>query len=76
MWLSGIGAARSREVVAYWEQTFGELVKSAVWKKELQQHGWFDAYADSATFRKALDAEEEIYAQILADIGLAKGPKQ
>lgn len=66
----------SREVVAYWDQTFGELVKSEAWKKHLEQHGWFDAYADSATFRKDLDAEEKIYAQILTDLGMAKGLKK
>lgn len=66
----------SREVVAYWDKTFGELVKTPAWKKQLEQHGWFDAYADSATFRKDLDAEEKIYAQILSDLGMAKGLKK
>ena len=66
----------SREVVAYWDKTFGELVKTEAWKKQLEQHGWFDAYADSATFRRDLDAEEKIYAQILSDLGMAKGLKK
>jgi putative tricarboxylic transport membrane protein len=66
----------SREVVAYWDKTFRELVKSEAWKKLLEQHGWFDAYADSVTFRKDLDAEEKIYAQILTDLGMAKGLKK
>lgn len=66
----------SRDVVAYWDKTLGQMVKTDAWKKQLEQHGWFDAYADSATFRKNLDAEEKIYAQILTDLGMAKGLKK
>ena len=35
-----------------------------------------DAYADSATFKKDLDAEEKIYTEILTDLGMAKGLKK
>jgi len=66
----------SRDVVAYWDKTLGQMVKTDAWKKQLEQHGWFDAYADSATFRKDLDAEEKIYTQILTDLGMAKGLKK
>lgn len=65
-----------REVVAYWDKTLGALSKTEAWKKHLAQHGWFDAYADSATFRRELDAEEKIYAQILGELGMAKGVKK
>lgn len=65
-----------REVVAYWDRTLGQLVKTDAWKKQLEQHGWFDAYADSATFSRDLDAEEKIYAEILTDLGMAKGLKK
>jgi putative tricarboxylic transport membrane protein len=64
-----------REVVAYWEKTLGALIKTDVWKKHLAQHGWFDAYAGAAAFRKDLDAEEKIYAQILGELGMAKAAK-
>lgn len=64
-----------REMVTYWEKTLAVLAKSDAWKKHLAQHGWFDAYADSATFRKILEAEEKIYTQILTDLGMAKGAK-
>lgn len=64
-----------REMVAYWEKTLGALVKTEAWKKHLAQHGWFDAYADAATFRKALEAEEKIYTQILTELGMAKAAK-
>ena len=65
-----------RDVVAYWDKTLAQLVKTDAWKKQLEQHGWFDAYADSATFSKDLDAEEKIYAEILTDLGMAKGLKK
>jgi len=61
------------EVVAYWDKTLSAMVKSESWKKTLAQQGWFDAYADAATFRRDLDAEEKVYAQILNDLGMAKG---
>lgn len=66
----------SRDVIAYWDKTLGQLVKTDAWKKQLEQHGWFDAYADSAKFRKDLDAEEKIYTEILTDLGMAKGLKK
>lgn len=65
-----------KETVAYWDKTFGQMVKTDAWKKQLEQHGWFDAYADSATFKKDLDAEEKIYSEILTDLGMAKGLKK
>lgn len=66
----------SAEVIAYWDKTLGAMVKTDAWKKHLATQGWFDAYADAATFRRDLDAEEKIYAQILTDLGMAKGLKK
>ncbi len=66
----------SKDVIAYWDKALGQMVKSAAWKQQLEKHGWFDAYADSATFSKDLDAEEKIYSTILSDLGMAKGLKK
>lgn len=66
----------SKDVVAYWDKALGQMVKTDAWKQQLEKHGWFDAYADSATFRKDLDAEEKIYTEILTDLGMAKGLKK
>jgi putative tricarboxylic transport membrane protein len=66
----------SKDVIAYWDKTLGQMVKTEAWKQQLEKHGWFDAYADSATFSKDLDAEEKIYATILSDLGMAKGLKK
>jgi putative tricarboxylic transport membrane protein len=62
------------DVVRYWDQTLSKMVKSESWKKVLARHQWFDAYADSATFRKDLVREEKAYAEILSQVGLAKNP--
>ena len=61
------------DAVRYWDRTLGQLVKTEAWKKVLERHGWFDAYADSATFRKDLAQEEKVYTQILTQLGMAKG---
>jgi len=66
----------SKDVIAYWDKALGQMVKTDAWKQQLEKHGWFDAYADSATFRKDLDAEEKIYTEILTDLGMAKGLKK
>lgn len=61
------------DVVRYWDQTLSKMVKSVSWKKVLERHQWFDAYADSATFRKDLVQEEKTYAELLTQLGMAKG---
>lgn len=61
------------ETVKYWDQTLASLVKTGAWKKILERHQWFDAYADSATFRKDLEQESKVYAEILTELGMAKG---
>lgn len=63
------------EAVKFWDQTLAKMVKSESWKKMLERHQWFDAYADSATFRKDLDQENKVYEQILTQLGMAKGLK-
>jgi len=59
--------------VKYWDQTLSKLVRTNAWKKMLDKHGWFDAYAGSAQFRKDLDGEIKVYTAILTQLGMAKG---
>ena len=65
-------AGTPREVVAFWDERLGKLMKTEAWKKALDQYGWADAFADSATFRKELEAEREVTAKLLRELGFAK----
>jgi putative tricarboxylic transport membrane protein len=64
------------EAVRYWEQTVQRAMKSDAWKKSLERHLWFEAYADSATFRRDLADENKIYTEVLTQLGMAKGYEQ
>ncbi|MBI3045258.1 MAG: tripartite tricarboxylate transporter substrate binding protein [Betaproteobacteria bacterium] len=58
--------------VKYWDQTLARMVRSDSWKKALDKHGWFNAYASSAPFRKDLDREAKVYTEILTKLGMLK----
>lgn len=64
------------EAVRYWDSTLAKMVKTPSWRKILERYQWFDAYADSATFRKALAEENKAYEEILTQLGMAKGLKK
>jgi len=66
----------SPEVVKFWDRTLSRMAKSEAWKKMLERHEWFDAYADSATFRRELEQEEKVYAELLTELGMAKAPEK
>lgn len=61
-----------QSVVKYWDDKLGKLVKSDAWKKTLTKYGWYDAYADSETFKKELQEEAKITEELLKALGLAK----
>jgi putative tricarboxylic transport membrane protein len=58
--------------VAAWDRILGEMVKSAAWKKELEQRGWTDAYLNSKDFTKSLHEERETFAAVMRDVGMIK----
>jgi len=62
--------------VKHWDQTLAKMVRTGSWKKALGKFGWYDAYASSAQFRKDLDRETKVYAEILTQLGMARGPKK
>ena len=64
------------DAVKYWEQTLAKLMKTDAWKKALERHLWFDAYADAETFRRDLAAENKVYTEVLTQLGMAKGLEQ
>ena len=65
-------AGTPREVIAFWDERLARLMKTEQWKKMLAQHGWADAFADSAQFKRELEAEREITGNLLRELGFAK----
>jgi putative tricarboxylic transport membrane protein len=61
-----------REVIAFWDDRISRMVRTDSWKKSMEQHGWYEAYADSATFKRELEAEREVTGKLLKDLGFAK----
>lgn len=61
-----------REVIAYWDDRISKAVRSPSWKKSMDQYGWYEAYADSATFKRELEVERETTAKLLKELGYAK----
>ena len=59
--------------VKYWEEAVARLMHTEAWKKALDRHRWFDAYADSAAFRSDLEQENRTYGEVLTQLGMAKG---
>lgn len=60
------------EVIAFWDDRLGKLMKTDAWKKALAQYGWADAFADSTQFKKELMAEREVTGKLLRELGFAK----
>ena len=60
------------EQVAYWDRVFSALVKTADWKKDLQDNFWEEGYANAKATRNRLDEEYAEYKAILTELGAAK----
>ena len=50
----------SRDTVAYYEDFFGRLVKTAAWKKYLEENFFDDGFQKSAEFGKFIDEFAEV----------------
>jgi tripartite-type tricarboxylate transporter receptor subunit TctC len=61
-----------REAIAYWDERMSKAVRTESWKKSMDHYGWYEAYADSATFKRELEAEREVTGKLLRDLGFAK----
>lgn len=58
--------------VAFWEETFGRLVQTEEWRKDLDRYFLRDAYLSSADTRKFLNEQQSRLQGILGALGLAK----
>jgi putative tricarboxylic transport membrane protein len=56
--------------VAFWDQAFAQMVKSEVWKNDLERNAWAEDFRPSAETRKHLAEEYEMLAKTLAELGL------
>jgi len=61
-----------RAVVAFWDDRMSRMVRTDSWKKSMDHYGWYEAYADSATFKRELEAERDVTGKLLRDLGFAK----
>jgi putative tricarboxylic transport membrane protein len=58
--------------VAWWDQTFGAMVKSAEWQEAIRQNQWEDEYLPSAGALKFMREEYKELEALLAELGDAK----
>lgn len=62
----------SADQTAAWDRALGEMVRSAAWKKELEQRGWIDAYMSSKEFSAFLAEERAAFETVMKDVGMIK----
>ena len=60
----------SADVVAYWEDVFAKFVKTATWKKYLEDNLFVDGFQRSAELNKFIDEYSEITRGILREGGV------
>lgn len=58
--------------LTFWDQALARLVKSAEWKKELEQNDWDDTFLPSGRSRAFLDEQAQAYRTVLIELGLVK----
>ncbi|GEL77096.1 Bug family tripartite tricarboxylate transporter substrate binding protein [Tenuibacillus multivorans] len=61
-----------QSAIDYWDEKMSELVETEEWQAILDKYKWFDAYADSETFKQALEEEKQTMSDLLSEIGLAE----
>ncbi len=62
-------------LVAWWDDKFGQMVKSDAWKAMVEENYFRDIYTPQAETRVAMDALYQRYLGVLTDLGLAKPQK-
>jgi putative tricarboxylic transport membrane protein len=56
--------------IAFWEQAFTKIVQTESWKKDLDDNAWVEDLRGSADTRKHLEAEHELLARMLVELGV------
>jgi putative tricarboxylic transport membrane protein len=72
-WRAVVGAkGLSAGQIAYWDQTFAALVKSADWQQAIQKNQWEHEYMSSANTFKFMQEEYRHLEALLTELGDAK----
>ncbi|WP_197073392.1 Bug family tripartite tricarboxylate transporter substrate binding protein [Salinicoccus sediminis] len=62
----------TEEEIAYWDETFSEMVESEEWQKVLDNNGWQDYYMNSEETKAFLDEQNEMYEDLMKTAGLTE----
>jgi putative tricarboxylic transport membrane protein len=72
-WRGFYGAPEmKKEVVKYWEETLGKMVKTKEWKNVLETMAWVDYFQTGEKLWKFLDEELAMYEKLAKELGLAQ----
>ena len=71
IWRGVMGAPdMPAEAVAYYEDLFARMQETEGWQDARDQLGWLDAYQSSEEFGEFLDAQKELFSEVLSELGL------
>jgi len=62
----------TEEEIAYWDETFSEMVETEEWQKVLDNNGWQDYYMNSEETKAFLDEQNEMYKDLMKTAGLTE----
>ncbi|KIH70571.1 tripartite tricarboxylate transporter substrate binding protein [Salinicoccus roseus] len=62
----------TEEEIAYWDDTFSEMVESEGWQQVLDNNGWENYYMDSAETKEFLDEQSQMYEGLIDKAGLGE----
>jgi len=73
IWRGVMGPPRMTAAqVAYWDNAFGQMVKSEEWQAALRKNQWADYYRNSVDTAKQLKVETGLLRAVLGELGMAK----
>lgn len=62
----------TEEEIAYWDDTFSEMVESEGWQQVLDNNGWENYYMDSTETKEFLDEQSQMYEELIDKAGLGE----
>ena len=62
----------TQQQITYWENAFGQLVKTEEWKQELEKNFWENDYLNSENSKKFLTGQASELSTLMVDLGLAR----